>query len=106
MARRWLVAAIVAGVMALLGARFVSGVRDTNQRTRENACRALNPDPVPAALAGREAPDFELADPTGRKVSLRSLRGRPILLNFWIANCPPCEKEAPSLEDLARQLEK
>ena len=29
------------------------------------------------------APDFTLADYTGKKVSLRSLRGQVVLLNFW-----------------------
>jgi peroxiredoxin len=51
---------------------------------------------------GQEAPDFELADPSGKKVSLRSLRGRPVLLNFWATWCQPCVEEMPALESLVR----
>lgn len=36
-----------------------------------------------AAVAGVPAPDFELSDLNGRIVSLRDLRGSPVILNFW-----------------------
>jgi len=91
--------------MAFFSYRFVQAAHQSSQVARTAACRALEPAPVPAALDGREAPDFELADGSGRKVSLRSLRGRPVLLNFWATWCPPCVQEVPSLESLATQLE-
>ena len=102
------IAAALAAAAALgfFGFRFFSAAHDSAARTRSAACRALQPDSVPAALKDREAPDFELADATGKKVSLRSLRGRPVLLNFWATWCPPCVDEVPSLEDLAKRLEK
>jgi peroxiredoxin len=37
-------------------------------------------------------------------VSLRSLRGRPVLVSFFATWCPPCVEEAPSLETLAERL--
>ena len=53
---------------------------------------------------GQEAPDFELQDATGQKLSLRSLRGKPVLLNFWATWCAPCVEEMPSLENLAGRV--
>jgi tetratricopeptide (TPR) repeat protein/peroxiredoxin len=39
-------------------------------------------------LAPVFAPDFSLSDPAGRIYTLASLRGKPVLLNFWtLANC-------------------
>ncbi len=35
------------------------------------------------AMVGKQAPDFTLASVTGEQVSLSSLAGKPILLNFW-----------------------
>jgi thiol-disulfide isomerase/thioredoxin len=51
-----------------------------------------------APALGYVAPDFELHDLTGNTVSLQSLRGKPVLLNFWSTWCPPCRKEMPDLQ--------
>ena len=47
-----------------------------------------------------EAPDFELEDMDGEKYSLRSYRGKVVILNFWATWCPPCRREIPSMEAL------
>lgn len=89
---------------AFVGFQFFSAAAKGVERTRAAACRALRPDPVPAALANREAPDFELPDVEGRKISLRAQRGHPVVLNFWATWCPPCIEEMPSMETLALGL--
>jgi thiol-disulfide isomerase/thioredoxin len=47
-----------------------------------------------------QAPDFVLSDMNGKKVSLSSLKGKIVLLNFWATWCPPCREEMPTLETL------
>jgi peroxiredoxin len=56
----------------------------------------------PATIVGMgdQAPDFLLEDTDGNKVSLASLRGKVVLLNFWATWCPPCRAEMPSMEKL------
>jgi cytochrome c biogenesis protein CcmG, thiol:disulfide interchange protein DsbE len=59
---------------------------------------------VPFKMRGRPAPPFELGMLNGdRKISLASLKGKPIVLNFWASWCKPCAFEHPVLEWGARE---
>jgi len=53
--------------------------------------------------AGMNAPLFELPDLTGRMVSLKSYRGRRVLLVFTDPQCGPCDELAPHLVQLHQQ---
>ena len=103
--RRFAPAAITALAMAFIAVRFVSGARETLARTRDGACVALAPDPLPDFLRNGATPDFQLPDAAGRTVSLSQQRGHAVMLNFWATWCPPCVDEVPSLEDLAQRLD-
>lgn len=36
--------------------------------------------------------------PAGGKLAMQSLKGKPLLINFWATWCPPCVEELPLLE--------
>jgi cytochrome c biogenesis protein CcmG, thiol:disulfide interchange protein DsbE len=45
-------------------------------------------------------PPFTVTDVDGRSVSLASLKGKVVLVNFWATWCPPCRAEIPDLVKL------
>jgi thiol-disulfide isomerase/thioredoxin len=58
-------------------------------------------------LKGTTAPDFTLdvLAGKGKKIQLSSLKGKPVVVNFWATYCEPCKNEMPSLAELQKQYE-
>jgi thiol-disulfide isomerase/thioredoxin len=46
---------------------------------------------------------LNLDTPAGAELDLSSLRGRPLLVNFWATWCPPCVEEMPLLDRFYRE---
>ena len=77
---------VVAALLGLLGWKVVQG--DANAVTDSLARGELV-----------SAPDFTLSNLDGKgTLTLSSLRGKPVVLNFWASWCNPCKEETPLLE--------
>lgn len=54
-----------------------------------------------AELIGRPAPDFSgLKWLNSEPLDIEDLRGKVVLIRFWLVDCPYCENTAPSLVEL------
>ncbi|MBS0291844.1 MAG: TlpA family protein disulfide reductase [Proteobacteria bacterium] len=79
--RRWLMLAV--GAVAGLGGAGLAAWRLRVSAVKEGAHEAL------------WNSSFEGLD--GQALHMKSLHGRPLLLNFWATWCPPCIQELPLL---------
>jgi peroxiredoxin len=53
---------------------------------------------------GQRAPDFSLPTLGGARMSLSSLRGKVVIVDFWAQWCEPCKRELPQLDKLAAEF--
>ncbi len=67
--RPWMIWAVLGGLVVLVGGII--------------AYYALSQGPGGTAKTGLPAPDFTLKLMNGQSIALSSLRGRPVLVNFW-----------------------
>jgi peroxiredoxin len=71
----------------------------------QNEGQDAGPLPPVDPTIGNLAPDFTLTTLDGKSVSLSELRGRPVVLNYWVTWCIPCRDEMPAIESLQSQYQ-
>lgn len=55
--------------------------------------------PVP-----RKSPEFDIAESSGKQISLSSLRGKVVVLEFLLTRCPHCMRVAKMIDRLNKEL--
>lgn len=80
----------LAAVLPNLESRIKISATETSSRSEDNVSTI--------------APEIDLTTLDGKKLALKSLRGKVVLLNFWATWCVPCRTEIPELNELQENL--
>ncbi len=95
---RIVVALFLVGVFALGAIVLAAGGSDTDESSPNTFEGALMPE-------GLRAPDFQLRNQDGEPVSMRSLRGQPVVVTFLYTHCQDtCPIQAQTVRGALDQL--
>ncbi len=100
-ARLRLIASASIVMIALL---TMAGLNPVEDSARSSEAEAITTTPLSGVAVGAIAPDFSLLNIHGDEVTLSSLRGRPVLINFWATWCGPCRIEMPAIQSRYEQF--
>ena len=94
----------VGGLAAMAASGWAAWRASSRSAPAANRAVGSSPEPArpsanPLALYGARLPGLD-----GQEVSLSTLKGQPVVLNFWATWCAPCVQEMPHLDSMAKEL--
>ena len=94
---------ITSGIAACVIAAFMTALNApaAERPAVAKLLKALNALGYPSAM---QPPEFSGATADGQRVSLDSLQGKVVILNFWATWCLECRPEMPMFERLHREF--
>lgn len=87
----------------LLPVLFITGLAYASKRGNGiDFNRSTNQfiDNVGSLIPAAQTPEVKFKGENGKIVSLNSLKGKVVFINFWATWCPPCIAEMPSIDAL------
>jgi peroxiredoxin len=65
---------------------------------------ALGVSALALSPAPRQSPEFSITEPSGKQTLLSSLKGKVVLIEFLMTNCPHCQRTSRTITRLHQEL--
>jgi thiol-disulfide isomerase/thioredoxin len=103
---RWVWLAVAAAIVVIAIVALVAvGHNGSSTDSSSSFDAEGNPLTLPGLISvGQSLPNATLQRVNGGSVSLHDFRGKPLVVNLWFTNCPPCKTEMPALEQLHKEF--
>ena len=79
------------------------GLAQASIGSESAAAIASGPAPSVEPSVGHTAPDFALNTLNGSQMRLSDLKGKNVLINYWVTWCIPCMEEMPTIQKLYQE---
>jgi thiol-disulfide isomerase/thioredoxin len=81
-------------------------IETTSTETKEQMSTDSNTAAAPSVSDNTaDLPAFTLQNANGNTINLQDLKGKKVFVNLWASWCPPCRREMPSIEKLAKTVD-
>lgn len=105
--KKTIVLLVVVILVAIMVSSYIKQQIETNRALDSNVLgEEVDLATVEGLKQGQLAPDFTLRNLQGEKVTLSSLQGKNVVLNFWATWCVPCKAEMPDFQQYYKKYAK
>lgn len=92
------------GLVAMAAAGWSAWRASSRSAPAANRAVGASSEPARASANPLALYDARLPGLDGQEFLLSTLKGRPVVVNFWATWCAPCVQEMPHLDSMAKEL--